>query len=315
MGCVFSKIYGNHIYNIAVKHEFFGYEIAGIKLHAAIDVQIYKNQIHDCTLGTWLDWQAQGAHISSNLYYRNNRDFMIEVTHGPYLVDNNIFASDYNFDNVAQGGAYIHNLCCGIMRRVDCLDRATPYHFPHTTEVASCAVVYGGDDRLYQNLFVGGIKHQTEDSGCGTDNYNNRPASLEEYKEDILAQGVGDHEAFAKVSQPVYINGNGYLNGAAAFDREKTNYISDTDPHVKILQKGKEVWIEFLADKGLLELQGQIQGTNTLEMVRIVEAPYETPEGTPIILDYDYLGTKRSENPMVGPFENLQEGLNHIRVW
>ncbi len=36
MGCIFSTIEHNHIYNIAVKHEYFGYEIAGIKLHAAI---------------------------------------------------------------------------------------------------------------------------------------------------------------------------------------------------------------------------------------------------------------------------------------
>lgn len=28
MGCVFSRIYDNHIYNIAVKHEFCGYEIS-----------------------------------------------------------------------------------------------------------------------------------------------------------------------------------------------------------------------------------------------------------------------------------------------
>lgn len=76
MGCVFSHITGNHIYNIAVKHEFFGYEIAGIKLHAAIDVQICNNNIHNCTLGTWLDWQAQGARISGNLYYANDRDLM-----------------------------------------------------------------------------------------------------------------------------------------------------------------------------------------------------------------------------------------------
>ena len=68
------------------------------------------------TLGTWLDWQAQGVRVSRNLYYANDRDLMIEVTHGPYKVDNNIFASDYNFDNVAQGGAYIHNLCCGTCR-------------------------------------------------------------------------------------------------------------------------------------------------------------------------------------------------------
>ena len=38
LGCVFSTIEDNHIYNIALKREFYGYEIAGIKLHAAIDV-------------------------------------------------------------------------------------------------------------------------------------------------------------------------------------------------------------------------------------------------------------------------------------
>src|SRR5690348_10416645 len=87
MGCVFSEIYHNHIYNIAVKHEFFGYEIAGIKLHAAVDVKIHHNRINNCTLGAWLDWQAQGVRVSSNLFYNNDRDHMVEVSHGPYLVD------------------------------------------------------------------------------------------------------------------------------------------------------------------------------------------------------------------------------------
>jgi len=58
--------------------------VAGIKLHAAIDVQIHHNYIHNCTLGTWLDWQAQGTRVSSNIYDRNDRDLMVEVTHGPY---------------------------------------------------------------------------------------------------------------------------------------------------------------------------------------------------------------------------------------
>ena len=61
LGCVFSTIEDNHIYNIALKREFYGYEIAGIKLHAAIDVIIRHNRIHDCSLGTWLDWQTQGT--------------------------------------------------------------------------------------------------------------------------------------------------------------------------------------------------------------------------------------------------------------
>ena len=66
---MFSTIEDNHIYNIAIKREFYGYEIAGIKLHAAIDVTIRHNRIHDCSLGTWLDWQTQGTRISRNLFY------------------------------------------------------------------------------------------------------------------------------------------------------------------------------------------------------------------------------------------------------
>lgn len=96
-----------------------------------IDVQIHDNNIHDYTLGIWLDWQAQGARVSRNLLYRNNRDLFIEVTHGPHLVDNNIFTSEYFFDNIAWGGAYVDNLICGTMRREPVLNRVTPYHYPH----------------------------------------------------------------------------------------------------------------------------------------------------------------------------------------
>ena len=172
MGCAFSVIERNHIYNIAVKHEYFGHEIGGIKLHAAIDVQIRNNNIHNCTLGTWLDWETQGTRISSNLYYANDRDLMVEVSHGPYIVDNNIFASDYNFDNISQGGAYVHNLCLGTMRREQVMDRATPYHYPHSTEPMGTALIFSGDDRVLQNIYVGGAKAWTEQSLGGTDSYN-----------------------------------------------------------------------------------------------------------------------------------------------
>ena len=139
LGCVFSEIYGNHIYNIALKREFYGHEIAGIKLHAPIDVQIHDNRIHDCSLGLWLDWQTQGAHISRNIFYRNNRDLFIEVSHGPYLVDNNVLASPYSLDNIAQGGAYVNNLFAGKMVQRDERNRSTQYHLPHSTKVAGFA--------------------------------------------------------------------------------------------------------------------------------------------------------------------------------
>lgn len=312
MGCVFSEIYNNHIYNIAVKHEFFGYEIAGIKLHAAIDVKIHHNRIHNCTLGTWLDWQAQGVRVTSNLYYKNDCDLMVEVTHGPYLVDNNIFASDFSFENDAQGGAHVNNLCCGKMNLHKVLDRSTPYHFPHTTEVAGTAVVYGGDDRFYNNLFVGGAGIQN----CGTAGYNPNTASYEEYVEKVLSQGVGDLEKFKSVEQPAYISANAYFNGAQGFDREKDGYTDkEFDPGVKILEEGNEVYLEINIKKDLLDVPAKIASTETLGTVRIVDAIFEDPNGKPIVLNLDYLGVPRSEKPVVGPIEGLKTGFNRIKVW
>lgn len=312
MGGVFSEIYNNHIYNIGVKHEFFGYEIAGIKLHAAIDVKIHHNRIHNCTLGTWLDWQAQGVRVFNNLYYNNDADLFVEVSHGPYLVDNNIFASDFTFVNAAQGGAYVNNLCCGKTHVQKVPDRSTPYHFPHTTQVAGSAVVYGGDDRYYNNLFVGvpGVEN------CGTAMYNPHTASFEEYVEKVLSQGVGDLEMFKRVEQPVYISGNAYFNGAEGFDREKEAYTDKAfDPCVKILEEGDEVFLEINVKEEMLALPTKIASTETLGTVRIVDAIFDDPDGSPITLDTDYLGERRAEKPVVGPIEGLKPGLNRIKVW
>src|SRR6478736_4317944 len=55
LGCAFSTIADNHIHHIGTKHEFSGYEVAGIKLHAPLDVTVEHNRVHDTTLGIWLD--------------------------------------------------------------------------------------------------------------------------------------------------------------------------------------------------------------------------------------------------------------------
>ena len=315
MGCVFSEITHNHIYNIAVKHEYFGYEIGGIKLHAAIDVQIHHNNIHNCTLGTWLDWQAQGTRVSKNLYYANDRDLMVEVTHGPYLVDNNIFASDYNFDNIAQGGAYLHNLCCGTMRREDVLDRSTPYHFPDTIEVAGTTVVYSGDDRIYQNVFLGGAVTYTEQSLHGTEGYDGHTNSLEEYISDVISRGNGDLEQFKHVKQPVYIRGNAYLKGAKPYGREENTHVSDMDPAVRIVETDGKTYLELNVEKEMLEIPTEIYNSGKLGTPRITEAAYENPDGTPIVFDTDYLDQSRNGQPAAGPIEGLKEGMNRILVW
>lgn len=312
LGCVFSEIYNNHIYNIGIKREFYGHEIAGIKLHAAIDVHIHHNRIHNCSLGTWLDWQAQGARVSHNLYYNNNRDLFVEVTHGPHLIDHNILASEYAIDNHAQGGAFVNNIIAGKMVCLDVLVRATPYHFPHSTDVRGVAVVYGGDDRFYNNIFIG--KEDLED--VGTSHYDGSPASLEEYIEKVDSQGNGDLEMFLKVKQPAYVKHNIYLNGAEAFDREEENVILENfDPQFEIIEEGNEVYLNCILPDEFASLEGEIHSTETLPRVRIPDCDFENPDGSELTLDVDYLGNKKSEKSVVGPIETLQKGSNRIKVW
>lgn len=312
MGCVFSEIYGNEIYRIAVKHEFYGHEIAGIKLHAAIDVQIRNNYIHDCTLGTWLDWQAQGIRVSCNIYDRNNRDFFVEVSHGPYLVDNNIFTSPYCFDNAAQGGAYVHNLCCGFHNHYPVLNRSTPYHMPHSTEVLGTAPVYSGDDRWYQNIFVGGTE---EGRSYGTSGYDGSPVSMEEYVERFLALGHGDVEQYERIKQPAYINGNVYLHGATAFEREEKYCLDAADPNVVLTEEEDAVYLELTLPEEMFGMGTELVTSAGLGMTRLSEARFEAPDGSSLFLHHDLLGYARGASPVPGPLEGLHAGRNRIAVW
>lgn len=311
LGCVFSEIYNNHIYNIALKREFYGHEIAGIKLHAAIDVQIHHNRIHDCSLGLWLDWEAQGTRVSKNLFYNNNRDIFVEVSHGPYVVDHNILASEYAIDNMSQGGAYINNLIVGKMNQKKVLNRSTQYHLPHSTKVAGFAFVYGGDDRFYNNIFIG--KDGVEN--VGTSHYKNYTTSLEEYIEKVNAV-PGDLGEFERVEQPVYINKNAYFNGAEPFEREKDKLVDkEFDPKLTIIDKGDEVYLSCQLPDEFGEIVGDIHSTKTLERVRIVDAEFESPDGKELVLDTDYLDTKKSGNSPIGPITLLKKGDNYIKVW
>ncbi|NLG98712.1 MAG: DUF1565 domain-containing protein [Chloroflexi bacterium] len=311
LGGVFSEIYHNHIYNIALKREFWGHEIAGIKLHAAIDVQIHHNRIHDCSLGIWCDWQTQGTRISKNLFYNNNRDLFVEVSHGPYIVDHNILTSKYALDNMSQGGAYINNLFCGKMSHRKVLNRSTQYHLPHSAKVAGFSVVYGGDDRFYNNIFIGtdGLE------GVGTSHYDGYTTSLEEYIE-IVNKKFGDLEDFSKVEQPVYINNNAYLNGAEPFEKENDCLVEkDFQPAVSIIDEGEAVYLSLELPESFESFPGKVQSTATLARVRIVDAEFENPDGSEVTLDTDFLDEKRAELSPIGPIAQLKKGKNYIKVW
>lgn len=155
LGAAFSRIEQNRIYNIHHKRIFHGAEVGGIKLHASLDTQICGNVIYSSYRALWLDWQAQGTRISRNVFFDNlSEDFFMEVCHGPYMVDHNLFLSPMNFRNMAQGGAFVHNLFAGRFVVRPELTRYTPYHMPHETAIAGYSNFTGGDDRYYNNIFL-----------------------------------------------------------------------------------------------------------------------------------------------------------------
>ncbi|SEL81764.1 right-handed parallel beta-helix repeat-containing protein [Paenibacillus sp. OK003] len=311
LGCIFSEIHHNHIYNIAIKREFWGHEIAGIKLHAPIDVHIHHNRIHDCTLGLWLDWQIQGTRISKNLFYNNYRDLFLEVSHGPCIVDNNILTSDYALENVAQGGAYVNNLIAGKMIHRKVLNRSTPYHLPHSTKIAGFSLTYGGDDRFYNNIFVGKEGLQ----GAGTSHFKNYTTSLTEYI-DTVHKLHGDVEEYELVEQPVYINNNAYFNGAEPFEREIDHWVEEQfSPNLSIIDQGEAGYLSIELPEVAEHLYGAVHSTSTLPRVRIVDAEFENPDGSAVLLDTDFLDQPRARKDGLGPFSTLKNGKNYIKVW
>ena len=316
LGGAFSEIYGNHIYNIGNKHEYFGFEIAGIKLHAAIDTYIHNNNIHDCTLGTWLDWQAQGIRISRNIYHKNETDLFIEVSHGPHIADNNIFGSKHSLLNVSQGGAYVNNLFMGGIKRYTALDRSTPYHLPHSTQIMGTAVVYGGDERFLRNIFVGISSDDNDDSWIsGTATYNGHTASIEEYIEKVIEKGRGDVGDYMDILQPIYADSNCYYWGAKSFDGESSKYESNFDPHFEISENNGELYIKFnMQNADVLLCKGHIR-TRDLPIPRISEAPYENADGTELVIDSDYFGSSRGISSACGPFAAITAGANKFKIW
>lgn len=324
LGCVFSTIEDNHIYNIAVKREFYGYEIAGIKLHAAIDVVIRHNRIHDCTLGTWLDWQTQGTRLSRNLYHDNNRDLFVEVSHGPYLVEHNILGSPASLELFSQGGAFVNNLVCGTLRIEPVMDRATPYHLPHSTQVAGYGVILGGDDRYIGNIFVGADPDAaygpgaegTAGAAAGTVGYDGHPASFEEYLDRVDHQPPGDHQRFLAVKQPVYARENVYLAGARPFVGEQDALILD-DAAVSVIDQGEEVYLETELPAGFDHALVDVVTGRSLKRVRMADADFEERDGSPAVIDVDFLGQPRrhQQKSSAGPIAALTSGTNRTRIW
>jgi len=297
MGAVFSTITENVIHDIHIRQLFTGAEMAGIKIHAAIDTEISRNHIYRTCRGIWLDWMAQGTRVTGNLLHDNStsEDLFVEVNHGPFLIDNNIFLSSRSLLDMSQGGAYVHNLFAGRIRLRPELRRETPFHKAHSTEVAGLLNIKGGDDRFYNNIFVAG--------------------DIDALKPDETTQfGLA---AYNNAARPIYTDGNVYLNGAVHYASE-TNYIKKetSDPDIKIVHKGESVYLHMMLDQSPQALNTTLVTTKRLGLAAVPKVAYENPDGTPLTVDTDYFGRKRNTAvPSPGPFENPGQGRLILKVW
>ena len=313
LGAIFSKIYNNHIYNIHTKQQFFGYETGGIKLHAAIDTSIEGNLIHNNYRGLWLDWQSQGTRVSKNIFYNHiNEDFFNEVNHGPMVVDNNILLSKNSIINVSQGTAYMHNFIAGNILMRLAPSRFTPYHFPHSTEVAGLMGINHGDDRFYNNIFSCNKLSSNKQLYTGLNAFNGFPLS-----EDPWFQNKKRPNDFAALKLPVYIESNLYYNKALPFEREE-KYILDSlhNPTASIEQRGDAFFLKINISKSYEKLETNLISTTNLGNAFQAETPFENYDGSKLVLNTDFLNNQRdSKSPKPGPFELLIVGENNIQVF
>lgn len=285
LGAAFSTVTGNTIYEIHVRNLFGGAEMAGIKFHGAIDVQVTRNHIYRCPTGIWFDWMAQGARISQNLLHDNFwLDIFLEVDHGPILVDNNLLLSAHSLGSHSHGIAFAQDLFAGTVAVNKYDARATPFFKPHSTKLAGFHDNARGDDRYYNNIFA----------------------------------GRGDLSQYNDAKLPVWMDGNVFLKGAKP-SKYETNALVETSfvPALKLVNEADGVYLEIQNDPAWdKERARKLVMTKLLGRASIPNARFEQPDGKPICINTDYFGKPRNEaNPAVGPFEKPGSGPLVLKVW
>lgn len=344
LGGVFSIIEDNDIHHINNKQELAGAEIGGIKMHAAIDVIIRRNRFHHCTRGLWLDWQAQGTRVTQNVFYKNTppdgteltehlsvaEDLFVEVSHGPTLIDNNLFLSEVAGRLCTQGIAFVHNLIAGSFVYVGNgtdngskefpSPRYTPYHVPHRTEINGFMTILHGDARFYNNIFVQQpVRKLLTDYAkdrktdrldlmnylTGTKPYDGYP-DAEEYFAKFREDNYKIREERDKYYDhlPVYSGGNLYFNGAKPYNGE-SNYSEDTVNHIdlELVEKEDTLLLHTNLYHYMPAAGKEMISTALLGEAFEPEEQFENPDGSPITFDTDYSGKHRRPTPVSGPFE------------
>jgi alpha-N-arabinofuranosidase len=260
--------------------------MAAIKFHAPIDTRIFRNHIYRTARGIWLDWMSQGTWVARNLLHDNGpyEDLFVEVNHGPFLVEHNLLLSPIALFDMSQGGAYVHNLFAGRIATHSELNRETPYHAAHATRIAGLQKILGGDNRFYNNIFVGF---------------------------DGLAP-------YGKPALPMQMGGNVFLKGASAAHGEKGPLVRPgVDPGLRLAEAEDGLTLHVVLDTAWAKERCRPLVTSALLGKAIIpDLPYEQPDGSPHRIATDWFARERNTgNPFPGPFALPAAGKAALAVW
>lgn len=263
LGAIFSKIKNNTVHDISTQNLFWGYEMAGIKIHAAVDVEISGNHIYRVEGGIWLDWMAQGARVTRNLLHDNRVvEVSFEVNHGPILVDNNLFLSpELAQIKLSQGMAFVHNLIVWKVWKLNNVDpRKTPYLAPHGTEIMGYHDCPCGNVSYFNNIFT--------------------RAEMTEYDDCVL---------------PVQMEKNCYWGEAVSSGLDKNATVnSGFDADIQVIEKTDGWYLQINVPENWKDEKFRDKvSTKDLGRASIPDQSFNKENGTVIDLIEDYWGQNR----------------------
>lgn len=286
LGAIFSKIENNTIFEVGLNQPFWGYELAGIKIHAPIDVVISRNHIYRTETGIWLDWMSQGVRVTKNLLHDNNvGDLSYEVNHGPILTDNNILLTEALHQiKLSRGTVFINNLMAGKLYPTGAEDaRKIPYMLPHDTKIVGRHSCPCGNATFYDNIFT--------------------------------SMDLTPYEAS---KMPVKMDRNIFLLQSIPAKFEKNPYVKrGFDPELKLLHKKDGWYLQINVQEEWKGRYGQkILTTSDFDKAIVPGQSFDPESGVPLRFDTDYLDQKRKASGFYAGAINFEKsGMQTIKVY
>jgi hypothetical protein len=130
--------------------------------------------------------------------------------------------------------------------------------------------------------------------------FHDNPSGDVRFINNLFVNGA-DASRYDSAMLPVVFDGNVYTKGGGGAIENGG---------------GKEIYLEMDFDKNWLAQKCKPVTTETFFKAMVPDLPFEDVDGSPLRIDIDYLGEKRSvENPSAGPFETRASGRQRIEVW